>query len=119
MLYEVITMAGNPIRCVAKFLYDKGLVKSKIVNIETKSGVKQCKLYTKNSMVYKVESEMGKAVLTPAEIPVALPKHMQTKENETMIMNQEYNVITSYSIHYTKLYERKKDLILRQQVTAR
>ncbi len=85
-------MAGNPIRCVAKFLYDKGLVKSKIVNIETKSGVKQCKLYTKNSMVYKVESEMGKAVLTPAEIPVALPKHMQTKENETMIMNQEYNI---------------------------
>ncbi|MBQ3177911.1 MAG: hypothetical protein IJB52_08840, partial [Clostridia bacterium] len=32
-------MAGNSIRCVAKYLYDKGYVRSEFISVETSGGV--------------------------------------------------------------------------------
>ena len=36
-------MCGNAIRCVAKYLYDNGIVPKGEITIETLSGIKTCK----------------------------------------------------------------------------
>ena len=41
-------MAGNNLRCVAKYLYDKGYVRSEHISVETGSGVKYLKLFIRD-----------------------------------------------------------------------
>ena len=65
-------MAGNSIRCVAKYLFDNGMVKGKNITIETLSGVKELSLFTFNGKVSSVSVEMGKAVLDGRNIPSTL-----------------------------------------------
>ena len=72
-------MCGNGIRCVAKYLFDKGIAKGEkvgegqyVLHIDTKSGVKECTVITKNGLVSKVTVDMGKAELSPEKIPVRL-----------------------------------------------
>lgn len=65
-------MAGNSIRCVGKFLYDNDMVKKDKMLIETASGVKALSLFTRNGRVSSVTVDMGKAELTPANIPADL-----------------------------------------------
>lgn len=55
-------MCGNGIRCVGKFLYDKGLTKKLKLNIETLSGIKVLNLSIgKDNKVVRVMVDMGKA----------------------------------------------------------
>jgi carbamoyl-phosphate synthase large subunit len=65
-------MSGNAIRCVAKYLYDKGHVTKRDMKIETKSGVKELRLSTRNGVVSSVKVDMGRAELRPENIPVNL-----------------------------------------------
>ena len=65
-------MGGNGIRCVAKYLYDNGMVGKTEMEIETLSGVKKVKLYVQNGQVQSVDVYMGKAELDPAKVPVKL-----------------------------------------------
>jgi carbamoyl-phosphate synthase large subunit len=52
-------MCGNAIRCVAKYLYDNGIVKKLHMDIETLSGTKELFLTTQNSLVSSVKVNMG------------------------------------------------------------
>ncbi len=63
-------MCGNGIRCVGKFVYDKGLTNKEIVSIETLAGIKILKLNVKNGKVETVRVDMGEPILNPKEIPV-------------------------------------------------
>ena len=65
-------MCGNAIRCVAKYLYDSGVVKKSEMSVETLSGVKKLFLATKNGAVSSVKVDMGQAELRPEKIPVRL-----------------------------------------------
>ena len=72
-------MCGNGIRCVAKYLFDNGIAKGQkvgegrhVLHIDTKSGVKECTVITKNGLVSKVTVDMGKAQLAPEKVPVRL-----------------------------------------------
>ena len=65
-------MAGNSIRCVAKYLFDNGFVHNKKITIETLSGVRELTLYTFSGKVGSVSVDMGKAVLEGALIPSTL-----------------------------------------------
>jgi carbamoyl-phosphate synthase large subunit len=65
-------MCGNAIRCVGKYLYDIRKIGKKEITIETKSGIKHLKLFTKDNKVVKVRVDMGKAELAPEKIPVKL-----------------------------------------------
>jgi carbamoyl-phosphate synthase large subunit len=66
------SMGGNAIRCVAKYLYDNGMVKKLQMKIETLSGVKELFLSTRNGVVSSVKVDMGRAELRPEKIPVKL-----------------------------------------------
>lgn len=62
-------MAGNCIRCTAKYLYDNGLVSKERMTIETASGVKELKLYTSGGKVTLVSVNMGKADFSAKALP--------------------------------------------------
>ncbi len=66
-------MAGNSIRCLAKYLYDNGIVKKTEMTIETASGVHALKLFLYQGEVRLVQVDMGRAELAPGLVPVDLP----------------------------------------------
>ncbi len=66
-------MAGNSIRCMAKYLYDHGIVQNETVTIETASGIKTLTLLVRNGKVTSATVDMGKASLAARDIPVIIP----------------------------------------------
>ncbi len=68
-------MCGNAIRCVAKYLYDQGIAQKEELVIETKSGLKTCRVVETgpDGLVRRVSVDMGRAELAPERIPVHLP----------------------------------------------
>lgn len=66
-------MCGNATRCVGKYVYEHGMTDKTEVSLETNSGIKYLTLSV-NEATNKVDAvkvDMGKAILKPAEIPVA------------------------------------------------
>ena len=54
-------MCGNGIRCVGKYVYDKGLAKKTALRIETLSGIKDVGLEIVNGHVERATVSMGRA----------------------------------------------------------
>ena len=62
-------MAGNAIRCVAKYLYEKGIVKNTEMTIETMSGVRDVKVYSFGGVVTSASADLGTVELRGECIP--------------------------------------------------
>ena len=63
-------MCGNGIRCVGKFVYDKGLTDQTSVSIVSCGKVKYLELNVEDGKVVTVKVNMGSPVLKASEIPV-------------------------------------------------
>lgn len=63
-------MCGNGIRCVAKYVYDYGLVNKEQITVETKSGIKTLNLTIQNGKAVLVEVNMGSPILEASRIPM-------------------------------------------------
>ena len=63
-------MCGNGIRCVAKYVYDKGLTDKTTFTIETLSGNKTIGVPLKDGKVAEAAGEMRKPVLKCTDIPM-------------------------------------------------
>ncbi len=59
-------MCGNGIRCVGKYIYDKGYTKSRMLRIETPAGIKHLTLEVDGGVVTAVSVDMGTANISPA-----------------------------------------------------
>lgn len=71
------SMCGNGIRCFAKYVWDKGIVRCNPIKVETGDGVKEAELTLEDGEVSKVTINMGKENFKPEAIPAA--------SNETII----------------------------------
>ncbi len=60
---------GNAIRCIAKYLYEKGIVHRNDMKIESATGVKDVKAYSFSGKVNSASVNLGKVVLAGKEIP--------------------------------------------------
>ena len=74
-------MCGNGIRCVGKFVYDKGLTKKTKLKIETLSGIKLLDLIIENDEVIKVKVDMGEPILEHKKIPVICEDNIKNNLN--------------------------------------
>lgn len=63
-------MCGNGIRCVAKYVYDYGIVNKTSISVATKSGIKYLDLTVENGKVSMVKVNMGAPILEAEKIPV-------------------------------------------------
>jgi diaminopimelate epimerase len=66
-------MCGNGVRCVAKYLYDHGLVRKDRVTVETERGILTLDLEAEAGSVRRVRVDMGAPILQAAKIPTTLP----------------------------------------------
>ena len=57
-------MCGNASRCIAKYVYDKGLTDKQEITLETLSGIKTLRLEVHDGRVQAVTVDMGKPVVT-------------------------------------------------------
>lgn len=83
-------MCGNGIRCVGKFLYDKGIVNKTEITVDTLSGIKHLKLNVIDGKVDTVCVDMGKAILEPQNIPVISDEIMINKP--VVVRDKEYKL---------------------------
>jgi diaminopimelate epimerase len=63
-------MCGNAIRCVGKYVYDRGLTDKTTVTVETLAGIKILELNVEDGAVRTVRVNMGSPELVPANIPI-------------------------------------------------
>lgn len=63
-------MCGNGIRCVAKYVYDKGLIDQRNISIVSCGKVKYLELNVENGKVSTVKVNMGSPILRASDIPV-------------------------------------------------
>lgn len=93
-------MCGNGIRCVAKYVYDHGMVSSKHIAIDTLAGVKYVDVTTgEDGKVATVRVDMGEPILTPADIPADLTK--QREFSKDRIVNEEMQLPDGTKFHGT------------------
>ena len=67
-------MAGNALRCMAKYLYDNNIVRKDAMTIETDTGVKTVEVYTTNGKVTSAAVDMGYATLDTTALHLNLPE---------------------------------------------
>jgi diaminopimelate epimerase len=66
-------MCGNALRCIGKYVYERGMTDKTELTIETKGGLKQLWLTVENGRVARIKADMGTPELNPRLIPVDLP----------------------------------------------
>lgn len=84
-------MCGNAIRCVARYVYDKGYVKSTDFSIESMGKVKYITLTLENNVVKWVRVDMGAPILNAVDIPVISDSEKVISENLT-VDGREFNM---------------------------
>ena len=107
-------MCGNGIRCVAKYVYDRGLTDKTSLSIETLAGIKYIDLTVENGKVSLVRVNMGAPELLADKIPVI----SDTKEviaQPLLVNGKTYDVTCVYmgNPHFITFMEedvRKLDL---------
>ncbi|MDH4129772.1 MAG: diaminopimelate epimerase [Spirochaetota bacterium] len=63
-------MCGNGLRCVAKYVYDRGMIRSEVFDIETGAGTLQITIFPTNGKAELIEINMGKPLLEAKKIPI-------------------------------------------------
>ena len=63
-------MCGNGIRCFAKFAYERGMVRSNPIKIETPAGIKLAEMTIENDLVTAVRVDMGEPLFEKKDIPM-------------------------------------------------
>ncbi|MGL4411393.1 MAG: diaminopimelate epimerase [Bacteroidales bacterium] len=65
-------MCGNASRCVAKYVYEEGIVKKDIITLETKAGIKTLHLNLQEGNISSVTVDMGEPCFEPERIPTTI-----------------------------------------------
>ena len=88
-------ICGNGIRCFARFIYESGLSRSKLQNIETKAGVIHTEIVKKGED-FLIRADIGKPILERRKIPVKGRGRFCV--NQTLSLNRRKVKITSISL---------------------
>ncbi len=90
-------MCGNGIRCVGKFVHDRGLTDKTTVTVETLSGIKVLDLtLDENGMVKSVRVDMGEPELESSKIPTTFESERAVAVN--LNVNGTDNTVTCVSM---------------------
>lgn len=84
-------MCGNGIRCVAKYVYDKGLTDKTEISIVSCGKVKYLQLFLKDGKVESVRVNMGAPILCAREVPVISDKE-QVIDEPILVQGKEYKM---------------------------
>lgn len=63
-------MCGNAVRCIGKYVYERGLTTKQRISLETAGGMRYLELSIENGIVQTVSVDMGEPILVADKIPV-------------------------------------------------
>ena len=111
-------MCGNGIRCVGKFVYDKGLTNKTTVKIETLAGIKTLILNTKDGKVGTARVDMGEPILEAEKIPViSTEKPVKNLELEADEETTNELILKELEKQYRKYSKKYEGYDLKQRLT--
>lgn len=84
-------MCGNGIRCVGKFVYDRGLTDKTDITVISAGKVKYLTLFVRDGKVETVKVNMGKPELTASLVPVLCGKE-QAVDEPIKVQGREYRM---------------------------
>jgi len=85
-------MCGNGIRCFARYVYEKGIVRKKIIDVETLAGVIRPELVIEKEKVKEVRVDMGCPGLKRGEIPLTGDPDANFIDQEVKINGHIYRI---------------------------
>ena len=78
-------MCGNAVRCIGKYMYERGLTDKTELSLLTKGGIRRLWMTVEDDQVAWVKVDMGSPELSPRRIPVDLPGEMVLKHRLQMM----------------------------------
>ena len=84
-------IGGNAIRCIGKYLYEKGIVRKNEMKIEMGKGVLDVKVYPFSGKVNSASVNLGKVTLAGAQIPSTFTEE-QIVDKTIQVGGKEYAV---------------------------
>lgn len=91
-------MCGNGIRCVAKYVYDKGLTDKTELSIVSGGQIKYLELQVRDGKMLTARVNMGKPVFDPEKIPVIMPEGEKSAVDAPIMVNGEEYHMTCVSM---------------------
>ena len=67
---EVAEMCGNGIRCLAKYVYDRGLTTATEIDVQTRAGLKHLVIEVRDGVASRVTVDMGRPAWERQAIPM-------------------------------------------------
>lgn len=106
-------MCGNGIRCVAKYVYDKGLTEKKCITVVSAGQVKTLNMTIHNKKVELVKVNMGEPELTAQKVPV-ISEQEQVIDEPVLVQGREYRMtcVSMGNPHAVVFVENVADLEL-------
>lgn len=106
-------MCGNGIRCVAKYVYDKGLTEKKCITVVSAGQVKTLNMTIHNKKVELVKVNMGEPELTAQKVPV-ISQREQVIDEPILVQGREYRMtcVSMGNPHAVVFVENVADLEL-------
>ncbi|KGR88137.1 diaminopimelate epimerase [Lysinibacillus boronitolerans] len=88
------TNCGNGLRCVAKYIFDRHIVRQEQLTIETKSGIMLAQVVVQDDSVIEVIVDMGRPLLLRKDIPM-LGNPNELVINEIFPLPQQSLLVTA------------------------
>lgn len=104
-------MCGNGMRCVGKYVYDKGLTNKNSVAVVSAGQVKYLDYTIENGRVIQVKVNMGQPILKASEVPV-VSDNAQAIDEEIEVQGQTYHMtcVSMGNPHAVVFMDNVKDL---------
>ncbi|MDI6814809.1 MAG: diaminopimelate epimerase [Dehalococcoidales bacterium] len=85
---------GNGLRCLAKYVVDKGLANTgaQEILVETMSGIRRVKLYKAGGEVIRIQAGMGKPKFGAKDIPIAIEQGSSNEVDIKPILNYSVTI---------------------------
>ncbi|MDH4261909.1 MAG: diaminopimelate epimerase [Spirochaetia bacterium] len=90
-------MCGNALRCLGKYLYDRGKTTKQELIVETLKGLVPTVLMVRDGRVYRVKADMGEPILQRAKIPM----QCAAGEEENQVMNEKIYLDNMQTFEFT------------------
>lgn len=104
-------MCGNGIRCVAKYVYEKGIVTKKRMKIGTKSGLKDVEVYVEDDTVKNIKVNMGIPIFNTDKLEINYPKDVIINERFDILDKEYYLTCLSVGNIHTVIFVDNVDNI--------
>jgi diaminopimelate epimerase len=98
-------MCGNGIRCLAKYVYERGIIPDPIFTVETKAGIIVPEITLEDERVKSIRVDMGQPYLESEKIPVDLKKERIIQEPIEVLGNTFYFTAVSMGNPHAVIFE--------------